>query len=98
MKHLFSRCLREGVFPLVWRRAKLVLLRKESKPADILSGYYPICLLDKEAKLLERVIAGRLVQYLEQVGPDLHEQYGFRRGRSTVDAILHVRSLAKAAV
>jgi len=33
------------------------------------------------------------------VGPDLHErQYGFRRGRSTVDVILHVRSLANSAV
>jgi len=35
MRHLFNRCLKEGSFPPVWRRAKLVLLRKENKPADI---------------------------------------------------------------
>jgi len=99
IRRLFDGCLREGIFPPVWRRAKLVLLRKGSKPADVPAGYRPICLLDEVAKLLERVIAGRLVQHLEQVGPDLHErQYGFRRGRSTMDAILHVRSLADSAV
>jgi len=96
LRHLFSRCLREGVFPPVWRRAKLVLLRKENKPANTPAGYRPICLLDEEAKLLERVIAGRLVRHLEQVGPDLHEQqFGFRRARSTVDAILCVRGLVE---
>jgi len=99
LRHLFSRCLREGSFPPVWRRAKLVLLRKENRPADVPSGYRPICLLDEEAKLLERVIAGRLIRHLEEVGPDLHgQQFGFRRARSTVDAILCVRGLAETAV
>jgi len=98
-RHLFNRCLKEGCFPPVWRRAKLVLLRKENKPADVPSGYRPICLLDEEAKLLERVIAGRLVRHLEEVGPDLHgQQFGFRRARSTVDAILCVRGLVETAV
>jgi len=35
LRRLFSECLREGKFPPVWRRAKLVLLRKGSKPADV---------------------------------------------------------------
>jgi len=95
-RNLFNRCLQEGVFPPAWRRAKLVLLRKENKPADTPAGYRPICLLDEEAKLLERIIAGRLVQHLEEVGPDLHgQQFGFRRARSTVDAILCVRGLVE---
>jgi len=98
-RHLFNRCLRDGVFPPVWRRAKLVLLRKESKPANTPSGYRPICLLDEEAKLLERIIAGRLVRHLEDAGPDLHgQQFGFRRARSTVDAILCVRGLVEQSV
>jgi len=60
MRHLFNRCLKEGIFSPVWREAELILLRKESKP-----GYRPICLLDEKAKLLERVIADRLVRHLE---------------------------------
>jgi len=96
MRHLFTRFLKEGVFPPVWRRAKLVLLCKENKSANIPSGYRPICLLDQKVKLLERIIAGRLVRHLEEVGPDLHgHQFGFRRARSTVDAILCVRALTE---
>jgi len=99
LRQLFDDCLRGGVFPQPWRRAKLVLLRKEGKPVDSPSGYRPICLLDEEAKLLERIIAGRLVQHLEETGPDLHgHQFGFRRGRSTIDAILRVRTYAETAV
>jgi len=99
IRQIFDDCLSGGVFPQPWRRAKLVLLRKEGKPADSPSGYRPICLLDEEAKLFERIIAGRLVQHLEETGPDLHEhQFGFRRHRSTTDAILRVRAYVQAAV
>jgi len=99
LRWIFNSCLRCGVFPRSWRRAKLVLLRKHGKPADSPSGYRPICLLDEEAKLFERIIAGRLVRHLEEAGPDLHRnQFGFRRFRSTVDAILRVREIAETAV
>jgi len=44
-------------------------------------------------------MAGRLVRHLEETGPDLHRhQYGFRRNRSTIDAILRVRAYVEAAV
>lgn len=55
-------------------------------------------MLEEAGKLLEQIIAGRLVRHLSQIGPQLHpEQYGFREGQSTVDAIKSVRSLAEAA-
>jgi len=98
LRQIYDDYLRCEIFPQPWRRATLVLLRKEDKPADSPSGYRPICLLDEEAKLFER-IAGRLVQHLEEVGPDLHgHQFGFRRNRSTTDAILRVRASVEAAV
>ena len=51
-------------------------------------------LLDEVGKLFERVIANRLVGHLVGMGPDLaDQQFGFRRGRSTVDAIMRVRAL-----
>jgi len=53
--------------------------------------------LEEAGKLLERIIA--LKAHLSWVGPDLAEsQFGFREGRSTVDAVLRVRALAKEAV
>ncbi|XP_025156072.1 uncharacterized protein LOC112588924 [Harpegnathos saltator] len=41
--------------------------------------------------MLERIIANRFVQHLSLKGPNFHgNQYEFRPGRSTLDAIQHV--------
>ncbi|XP_071576457.1 uncharacterized protein [Temnothorax nylanderi] len=90
MRRVFTRCFRTGQFPKIWKRASLVLLPKAGKPPGDPSAYRPICLLDEAGKILERIIAERLVQHLSRKkGKNLSEdQYGFRAGRSTVDAII----------
>lgn len=46
--------------------------------------------------MLERIVVGRLARHLSWDGPNLSDgQYGFRQGRSTIDAILRVRSLSE---
>jgi len=76
----------------------LVLLPKAGKEAGTPSAYRPICLLDEVGKIFERILATRLIQHLSPNG-DLHEeQYGFREGKSTIDAIKCVRSLAGAVI
>lgn len=96
LRHLYTRCLREGAYPRTWRTARLVLLRKEDRPPDSPSAYRPICLLDEVGKLFERIIAARLEAHMTERTPGWHEsQYGFRRGRSTVDAVRRVRSMAE---
>jgi hypothetical protein len=47
VRHLFTRCLREGIYPRTWRTARLFLLRKECRSPDSPSVYRPIRLLDK---------------------------------------------------
>ena len=55
--------------------------------------------LSEITKFFERVVARRLQHHLEGTGPDLSDQqYGFRSGRSTMDAILEVKSYAQDAV
>ncbi|XP_037301598.1 uncharacterized protein LOC119191832 [Manduca sexta] len=72
---------------------------QERRPAESPSAYRPIVLLDEVCKLFERVVHARLVGHLERIGPDLAAcQYGFRRGRSTIHAILRVKALAEDAV
>ncbi|CAK1603281.1 unnamed protein product [Parnassius mnemosyne] len=47
----------------------------------------------------ERIVATQLNGHLLRVGPDLADsQFGFRRERSTVDAIMRVRFLSEQAV
>lgn len=83
----FNTCLRDGVFPKRWKKQKLVLLRKGEKPLGEPSSYRPICLLDTMGKLFERLILQRLEKHIEIDGGLSQRQFGFRRGRSTVDAI-----------
>lgn len=99
LRRLFTNCLRQGKFPAQWKVATLVLLKKKGRAADNPSAYRPICLLDETGKLLERVVADRLTTHLSQTGPNFADsQYGFRKGRSTIDAILRVRALSEEAL
>lgn len=96
IRTLFTECLKKGRFPDSWKQANLVLLSKEGRSQDSPVAFQPICLLDELGKLYERVLVGRIQNHLEETGPDLHErQFGFRHGRSTIDAVLHVRSFVK---
>ncbi|CAD7093684.1 unnamed protein product [Hermetia illucens] len=58
----------------------------------------PICLLDTMGKMLEREIYNRLLPFIELPGGLSERQYGFRRARSTLDAVAKVVELARNAV
>lgn len=93
---VFNACLTEGSFPNRWKMARLVLLHKgQDKPIDVPSSYRPISLLDGVGKLLERLILTRLETLIDQSGAVSKKQYGFRRGRSTIDAISEVIKTAQ---
>ncbi|CAB3237922.1 unnamed protein product [Arctia plantaginis] len=96
---VFDASLASGRFPECWKSGKLVLLRKPGRPADSVAAYRPIVLLDEAGKLFERVLSARIVRHLCEVGPDLSDaQFGFRAGRSTVDAVLRLRAVTEEAV
>lgn len=91
----YNKCLVNGYFPKCWKTARLVLLRKGDKPLNIPSSYRPLCILDCPGKLLEKIIDNRLRTFLEaNIGLD-QRQYGFRKGRSTTDAINTLREIIK---
>jgi len=84
---LFNRCFSDGCFPVSWKRGRLALIPKPGKPLENPSSYRPICLLDNCGKLLEKVVVSRLREYLQGTGTMADNQYGFRPGRSTLDAL-----------
>lgn len=86
----FNSCLNKGVFHIRWKRQSLVLLRKGEKPLSEPSSYRPISLLDTIGKLFERMLLRRLEAHIAENGGLSPRQYGFRKGRSTVDAITRV--------
>lgn len=84
---IYNKCLAEGHFPRVWKKSRLVLLRKGEKPLDDPSSYRPLCLPDCAGKLLEKIIDNRLRNFLDTSHGLDDRQFGFRRGRSTTDAV-----------
>ena len=98
LRILFNNCLRSAKFPTAWKEANLVLLKKKSINQGAPSSYRPICLLDDVGKLFERIIANRINEHLSCDGPNISDnQFGFRQGRSTIEAILRVRFLTMTA-
>lgn len=80
---VYNTLLQKGSFPRQWKTAQLVLIQKHDP-----TKFRPICLLDLFGKQFERVIANRL--YYEVDGKLYKHQYGFRKGRSTTDAMHEV--------
>lgn len=95
---VFNECLREGVFPDRWKKQNLVLIPKPNKPQGIPSSYRPICLLDTHGKIFEKIICNRLLPIIEAKGGLSNQQYGFRKARSTIDAIRIVVENARTAI
>ena len=65
----------------------MVLRRKGTKTLEDASSYRPLCRLDTMGKLLEELIIQRLQNLLVGENDHSENQFGFRKGRSTVDAI-----------
>lgn len=95
--NLFNKCLEKGSFPRRWKNGKLVLIAKPGKPLDNPNAYRPICLLDGCGKLLEKLIVSRLRNSLVGEQDIASCQYGFRKGRSTLDALMQLKAYVHSA-
>uniref|UniRef100_A0ABD2WMI2 Reverse transcriptase domain-containing protein n=1 Tax=Trichogramma kaykai TaxID=54128 RepID=A0ABD2WMI2_9HYME len=93
---VYTACLRTGIFPEYWIQQRLVAKPGKS-PAEP-SSYCPLCMLDTTGKVLEKIICDRLTTITESPGGLSDHQYGFRWGRSTVNAIQTVVSTARKAL
>lgn len=82
-----------GIFPNLFKKANVCPVYKSGDRLDP-SNYRPISLLSSLSKIIEKVVNTRLMSYLEKKGRIVDNQYGFRQGKSTEDAVLRLTSLA----
>jgi len=80
---MYNTCLIQRTFPIGWKRQRLVLIPKPGKLNDDPSSHRPLCMLSTTGKIFERIIC---------------THFGFRRKRSTIDAIQVVTQLAANAI
>lgn len=87
MLNMYNTCLQEGVFSNRWKTARLVLINKGKGDPLTAAAYRPLCMLDDAGKLFERLLKSRMNEAVEAAGGLSERQFGFRKGRSTIDAV-----------
>ena len=80
-----------SIVPNIWKTAIVIPLHKKGdkeKP----SNYRPISLLPILSKILEKIVTNQLIKYLEDNDILSHNQFGFRPGLSTENALNKILS------
>ena len=86
---LFHKCIKEGVFPDSYKIAEVIPLFKGGDK-EHRSCYRPISLLPTISKILERVLAKRVIKFLTKFDILSDDQVGFRAKFSTEYAIMDI--------
>jgi hypothetical protein len=89
---LYNACLRRGVFPTRWKRAKLLPITKTGKEnSDDVSKFRPISLRNIGGKALEKVLINSINHHVFSHDLMNENQYGFTPQKSTIDAAMAVK-------
>lgn len=86
ISHLCNLSMSSGTVPTQLKTANICPIYKAGD-ATVPSSYRPISLLTSVSKILEKLVNKRLLAYLEGKQLLSANQYGFRKGRSTEDAV-----------
>ena len=84
---MYNDCLKAGIFPPCWKRARLVLIHKGKTAANLASAYRPLCMLDSAGKILEKLLQPRILSAVKSAGNLSAHQRGFCKGHSTLGSI-----------
>ena len=94
---LYNRIWTEQTFPTSWELATILPFQKKHKDHKNLNNYRPIALTSCMCKLMEKVVNARMVWYLETNNILSQEQYGYRKFRSTTDALVRLETYIREA-
>ncbi len=87
LAHLVRKSLESSAVPDKFKMARVTPVHKgKGKPMDQASSFRPISILSAMSKVLERAVLLQLSPHLAPLLPS--SKFGFRRGRSTTQAIL----------
>ena len=84
---IVRKCIETGIFPLIWKQAKVTPLYK-SGSKDEINNYRPISILPTLSKLVEKFIQMKFTSFLNEFDVIHRSQSGFRSGHSTETALL----------
>ena len=95
LMHLYNRCwMGDEDLPTMWKTATICPILKDGKDPEETSSYRPISLLSCMGKLLEKILADRLMSVMERRNLLNDNQAGFRQGKCTTDQVLQLTQQA----
>ena len=90
--HLFVQCISQAYIPQEWKTHYITPIFKSGDKASV-KNYRPISLLPILSKVLERIVFDQIYDHITSL-TICSKQFGFLRGRSTVQQLLvHLDSL-----
>ena len=84
---LINKSFSDGIFPCSLKNASVIPVFKGGS-RDTLSHYRPISILPLLSKIFEKAMVIRLNKFIEKFNVISDRQFGFRSGKSTVDALV----------
>ena len=84
---IFNLCLSEGSFPDSLKTAKVCPIFKSGSKMDF-TNYRPISILASFSKILEKLVATRLLSFIDKHNILSQSQYGFRKNHSSYMALM----------
>ena len=82
---IINKSLESGVFPESLKKANVIPIFKSGDP-QIASNYRPIAILPYLSKIFEKCVSNKLMNFLTKFQILSSNQFGFLKGKSTVDA------------
>ncbi|KAG8238803.1 hypothetical protein J437_LFUL018533 [Ladona fulva] len=89
---IINTCLQSGVFPHHLKYSKVTPVYKKG-PKDDPNSYRPISVIPIIGKIFEAIIKSQLYDYLENNSYFSSSQYGFRKGKTTSQALQHITNI-----
>ena len=97
LSYVLNLALNNGIFPKKMKLAKVCPIFKAGDKSDF-SNYRPISLLSSFSKIFEKVIATRIISFIEKHSIISLSQYGFRKKHSTYMAIMKLHEAISEAI
>ena len=84
---IFRLILDTGQIPLIWKSSLITSLYKKGNKAEP-KNYRPISLTWTLCRIFERIVAGHITTFLEDIKFFSQNQFGFLKSRSTTTQLL----------
>jgi hypothetical protein len=89
LAHIFNLSLRHGVFPEKLKNCRVIPVYKSGDQLDV-DNYRPISLLSSVSKILEKIVADKLIYHLLSNDLLYNHQYGFLPKKSTEQNLIQI--------